>query len=54
MIIILHRKIIIMGEEEYETLRKVAYVFLHSSNECEGIEDFANCKEAEYLEEHGV
>ncbi len=31
-----------MGEEEYETLNKVAYVLLYSSNESEGIEDFTD------------
>jgi hypothetical protein len=40
---ILYLRISIMGEEGYETLRKVAYVFLYPSDESEGIEDLTNC-----------
>jgi len=51
---ILYLRISIMGEEEYETIRKVAYVFLHSSDESEGIEDLTNFQKTKCLEEHGV
>jgi hypothetical protein len=47
-------RISIMGEEEYETLRKVAYVFLHLSVERERIEDLSNSPKIEYLQKHGV
>jgi hypothetical protein len=45
---------IIIGEEEYETVRKVAYVLLHSSDESKGIENLTNLQKSECLEEYGV
>ena len=43
-----------MGEEENETLEKVAYVFHDSHLESEGTEGFPDCAKTEYLQKYGL
>jgi hypothetical protein len=43
-----------MGEEEYETLGKVAYVFHDSQLESERTKGFPDCTKIEYLQKYSL